>query len=340
MRPGLVVTAAIFLAFAAGAAHAGNKHKKHGKGDKPWADGVSEAEQKKAFKLFDEGNRLMEQQKWVDAEAKFEDAIQHWDHPNIEFNIAVCLMNTKHNLEAYDHIEKALEYGDAPLGTDLYRQALTNKNSLEGFIATIVVKTTQDGVTVTLDGKQMMEGAAEKSQRVEVGQHQIAVSMKGYETDLRNLSLKGGERVVQEITLDPEKVKVKTEVVREGYERRFPFWVPYAVGGGGILIGLIGGGVYYAGYRDMRNFDQAYAEKCPAGCTDAMIPASLKSERSHAQGVGSIGDGLFVAGGIMVVAGAVLVVINRPTKKEESKITPSVNATDTSVTMGISFRFE
>ncbi|MEJ1700710.1 hypothetical protein, partial [Escherichia coli] len=87
----------------------------------------------------------------------------------------------------------------------------------------------------------------------------------------------------------------------------------------------------------MTHYDTALKAACQTGCTADMISPQLKADHSHAIAVGNVGIGMFVGAGIVMVAGGVLAVLNAPVKKEESKITPTVNATDSSVTMGISF---
>lgn len=336
VRPALVAIASLLALCVAVPAFAGHKHDKGKHSDKPWADGVSKADQDKANSLFEEGNKYFEQSKYTEALERFEQAIKLWDHPNIEYNKARCLIKMKRTREAYEAVQKALQYGGAPLGDD-FRSAKEFRETLEGSLAMFVITTTQDGVKVELDGRTVMEGAGKTSERVEAGPHQLVVSMKGFETDSRAMVAKGGETITQEITLDPAKVKIKREVVN--YERRWPYWVPWGTVGGGIALGLIGIPFFVAGTNLMTHFNNQFLTQCPAGC--AQIPANLKPTYDRALRDGHVATGFFVVGSLAVGAGLVLAYLNRPHKIEEHpKIEPDVQVTQHGVTAGFTFTFD
>ena len=56
--------------------------------NKPWAAGVSEAEQKTALVIYKQGNVEFEESRYAQALAKYREALRHWDHPAIHFNMA------------------------------------------------------------------------------------------------------------------------------------------------------------------------------------------------------------------------------------------------------------
>src|ERR1700704_3159630 len=84
--------------------------------DKPWAAGVTPAAQHTALDLYQAGNTYFEQAQYKDALVKYELALQSWDHPQIHYNAAVCLINLDRPVEAYDHLLAAMRFGLAPLG--------------------------------------------------------------------------------------------------------------------------------------------------------------------------------------------------------------------------------
>ena len=100
--------------------------------DKPWAAGVSDAEQQKALAIYREGNAEFEESRYAQALTKYREALKHWDHPAIRFNMAVCLINLQQPLEAFEHLEAGMKYGAAPLGPELYAQGVTYKKLLDG----------------------------------------------------------------------------------------------------------------------------------------------------------------------------------------------------------------
>jgi len=60
-------------------------------GPRPWAQGVSPENQKAALGLFNEGNALLRDSIFPKAAEKYREALTHWDHPAIHYNLAVAL---------------------------------------------------------------------------------------------------------------------------------------------------------------------------------------------------------------------------------------------------------
>ncbi len=298
-------------------AHA-DKHHRHGKqhvdGATPWADGVSKANQKKAFELYDSGNALFGEKKYTDAIVAYEHAIEFWDHPLIEFNLAVCLTNILKPMDAWEHLENALQYGDAALGKETYQLALSQKTLLEASLAQLEVSSDQDGVQVMLDGRELFTGKADKTQHVQPGKHQLVATRKGYETESQALDLPAGQVTKKSIELEPQKVKVT--VHRENYERRWQWWIPWATVGSGVGLALVGTGVYLAARSDIKAYDNAFAafaqKNCPMGCTPSMIPGSLSEQATHARLVSQVGIGFWTGGAIVAAAAGVMAILNRP----------------------------
>ena len=100
-------------------------------GVRPWAQGVSETEQEMARALYLEGNAEFIESRFARALAKYREAIQHWDHPAIRFNMAVCLINLDQPVEAREALERSLSYGSTPLGHDAYTQGTTYRKLLD-----------------------------------------------------------------------------------------------------------------------------------------------------------------------------------------------------------------
>jgi tetratricopeptide (TPR) repeat protein len=93
------VAALAALICAVPQAYADKKSKPKGD-DEPFSQGVSKAKQEQAIALFEEGNKLFEEEKYSDALELYEKAIKKWDHPKIEFNLALCYSQIKKPLEA------------------------------------------------------------------------------------------------------------------------------------------------------------------------------------------------------------------------------------------------
>lgn len=302
----------------------------------PWARGVSEAAQKRALQLFEEGNVFFEREKYTEAVAKYEQALVAWDHPNIRFNMAVCLMNMRQPLVAWEHLKQALRFGDAPLGKQLYADAKTNLAVLESSLGELTVKSTQPDVKIMVDGGQVLAGAGEHTMKLLAGKHQLVATRPGYVTDSRALDLPAGKPVAEQISLVRETVKVE----RENYDRRWKWWLPWAVAGSSVVVGVIGGGVYAGAHSQMNQYDSELAQRCPAGCTEAQIPGSLKSQATSARQKSEVAIGLWGGAGALVLTGGVMAILNRPRKMEERRVEPALTVSRDYVGVGLSLSLD
>lgn len=301
----------------------------------PWSEGVPEAAQKRALQLFGEGNVFFEQAKYTDAVAKYEQALVAWDHPNIRFNIAVCLINMRQPLVAWDHLKQALRFGDAPLGKRLHAEAITYVAVLESSLADLTVTSTQPDVIIQVDGAQVLTGAGAHTMKLLAGRHQLVATRPGYVTDSRALDLPAGTPVAEQIALLPVVVKVKVE--RENYERYWRWWVPWAVTGSSVALGLTGGIVYVAARSQIKQYDRDLAKLCPLGCPESDIPGSLKSRELSARRKSGVAIGLWSGAGALAIAGGVMAMLNRPRKVEEHRVVPALTVSRDYLGAGVSF---
>ncbi|MBC7978492.1 MAG: PEGA domain-containing protein [Myxococcales bacterium] len=338
MKPGLLarsrvalVTQLVLLAVAISTVPSAAAESK--KPATPWSRGVSDAAQKRALKLFGAGNVFFEQAKYTEAVAKYEQALGAWDHPNIRFNIAICLINMRQPLVAWDHLEQALRFGAAPLGRRLHTEAITYRAALESSLAELTVRSTQPGVSVMIDGGKVLTGTKAHTIKLLAGKHQLVATRRGYVTDSRALDLPAGQPVTEEITLVPEVVKIE----RENYERRWRWWAPWAVVGGSLTFGLTGGIVYLSARSEIKQYDRDLAQMCPLGCVDADIPSSLKDHETSARRKSGVAIGLWTGAGALVIAGGVMAILNRPRKIEDNRVVPAVTVSPGYIGAGVTF---
>jgi hypothetical protein len=301
----------------------------------PWSRGVPEAKQQRALQLFREGNVFFEQAKYTEAVARYELALAQWDHPNIRFNMAICLINMRQPLVAWTHLQQALRFGEAPLGKPHHAEALTYVAVLESSLAQVTVKSSQDGLTVMIDGVKALDGPGENAMKLLAGKHQLVATKPGFTTESRALDLEAGKPIVAEVMLLPVAVAVE----RVNYERRWPWWVPWSVAGAGAVLGIVGGGIYVAANKQMESYDNALKAMCPEGCADADIPGDLTAKMNNARRNSGVAIGMWVGGGAMVIAGGVMAVLNRPTRDAHA-VTPMVSVSPDHVGVGLSVALE
>jgi hypothetical protein len=63
-------------------------------GDRPWAKGVSQDQQRAAIALFEAGNGLLKESIFLKAVENYRKALALWDHPGIHYNLALALLNS------------------------------------------------------------------------------------------------------------------------------------------------------------------------------------------------------------------------------------------------------
>ncbi|HEY6173458.1 MAG TPA: tetratricopeptide repeat protein, partial [Kofleriaceae bacterium] len=224
-------------------------------GDRPWANGVPDEEQVAARDLYAAGNDEFAESRFAQALARYKEAIQHWDHPAIRFNMAVCLINLDRLVEASDSLERSLAYGAVVLGNDAYQQGLTYRKLLDTRLAHVKIHCAEPGSVVTLDGKYLFTGPATAEQSLLPGEHQLAATKPGFRTAVVTFTGTAGKRVTYDLhpSLDI------------GPAPRWAYW-KHVLGGGG---GLIAAGVvtYLWGRSDLVDYDRTVDARCPFGCS-------------------------------------------------------------------------
>ncbi|MFT3696267.1 MAG: PEGA domain-containing protein [Kofleriaceae bacterium] len=266
--------------------------------DKPWAAGVSDENQKKALDLYNQGAEKFKVDDFKGAIEIYESALPYWDHPAIRYNLALCQINIDRVVEAYDNLERAMKFGEAPLGHDQWKQAQTYQRMLAGRVAEIQVNA-EPGASVSLDGKPL----AESHQRVLSGDHQIVVEKPRYLTETRAVKAAPGQTVVINITLKP------VASVRE-LHRRWARWVPWTVMGGGLVVAAVGAPFMISASGKYDDYNTATA-MCP--CVKG-TPAGdhLDDLTNQAKLRNNIAVSLFVGGGAIAATGFIMVILNQP----------------------------
>jgi hypothetical protein len=280
--------------------------------EKPWAKGVPESSQKVALQLYQDGNAEFGESRYAQALAKYREALKHWDHPGIRFNMVVCLVNLDQPLEANEHLEKALVFGEAPLGNEAYAQALTYKKLLSGQLARLKVTCTQAQAHVKLDGVQLLVCPGEVTKILVPGAHQLVASKPGLQTQDAPLMLLPGKETLHLVKL--ESIRVNTKLVRRWSAR-----TPWVVFGIGVGTAALGGIAEYLAKQHYETYDRQVAAHCPDGCgpmnpdpAKQAVPADIEAQRTRGRLFNISGVALLGAGGAVAVAGLVAVYLNQP----------------------------
>jgi len=297
---------------------------------------VPAAEQAVALEIYKAGNAEFEESRYAQALAKYREALQHWDHPGIRFNMAVCLVHLDRPLEALEHLEQALKYGDAPIGAEMHSQGLTYRKLLLGQLAHVTVKCQAKAANVTFDGQPLMECPGEAKKLVTPGPHQVVASKPGFLTQAAPLVLLPGKEHVHVVELAPIGAKLV---------RRWKARTPWIVVGAGGALAALGGVSLYLARSEYDTYDQLLAAQCPSGCNSEMpegmrevradtLAHERKGKIANIAGVSLLGVGCAVA-----IAGLVGVYLNLPRSVVEQApaITPAASSTGAGATLSWTF---
>lgn len=278
---------------------------------RPWAVGVSLENQRFALKKFQEGNQQLNDGLFPAAVKLYREALTKWDHPAIHYNLALALLNLDQPIEVYDSLQSAIKYGADPLEKDKFEHAKEYMLLVEKQLATIDVSCSKPGAQISVDGKVVFTVAEDGKvghyvSRVKIGKHTFVAEKPGYNAQVDAPFIGPGETYRLELTL-----YTSDELTR--YKRQWDNkYIPYAVLGGGVAIGVVGALLELSANSSYKDYDTAVA-KCNTdssskGCTNGGSVADLRESGDQKRTLGYVGYGV---AGAAVLTGAVLLYVNR-----------------------------
>ena len=126
-----------------------------------------------AWQLFTEGNADLGESRFAQALTKYREAIGHWDHPAIRFNMAICPIHLEQFVEAKDHLERGIAYGAAALGEDAYLAGDSYRELFDLQITRLTIVCREPGAQISLDGEYLFTGPGEEMRYVLRGEHLV-----------------------------------------------------------------------------------------------------------------------------------------------------------------------
>jgi hypothetical protein len=273
--------------------------------DRPWVKGVSQADQNAAGELFREGNGLLKESLFVQAAAKYREALRHWDHPGIHYNLALALLNLDQPVEVYTHLQEAVKYGPPPLDTDKFEHATRYRALIEAQLSRVEVKCKQSGAAVTMDGKALFTGPGQYEGLVRAGQHTIVAARSGYLTVEKTPMLLPGEKT----TLD---LKMYTAEQLTRYKRRWSQALPIGLLVTGIVIAGGGGIMHWQANEQFKQYDTGVTTCSAGNALGGCNPmGALARKLTTGQALQATAFTAYGVGGALVVVGGVLTYLNR-----------------------------
>ncbi len=285
----------------------------------PWNQGVNNETREAARAVFLEGNRLFKIPLFAQAVEKYTEALSQWKHPAFYFNLALAQLNLGQELEAHQSLEQALKYGAEPLGSEQFQEAKKQLEEVERQLGRIHVTCKTRGAEVTLDGATLFTGPGTYEGWVKANSHELTAKKQGYLSEARRVTISSGK--LQDIVL---KLITLSEAAETG--RRWPVWKPWSVVAAGATIAAAGGVLHALSSRNFNDYDAKFL-KLPCvtmpnledpGCAKDAIPSDLNAQLNLARHEQAIAVGGYIAGGSLIAAGVVLVLLNRPRLMEQA----------------------
>jgi hypothetical protein len=267
---------------------------------------VSADDEKAALIAFRQANEQLNDGFFKKAAEKYREALSHWNHPAIHYNLALALINLDQPVDVFDELTKAMAYGAEPLDNkEKFDHAKEYMRLVEGQLANIEVSCDKIGAKVSVDGKEVFVAPGKFTQKVRVGKHTFYADKQGYNARINAPFIGPGETFRVEL-----KLYTAEELTR--YRRKWQnSWFPYVVMGAGAVVGLAAGGIELSAQSsyDQFNTKVAACNTATAGCpTNTPGITSLRDSGDTKRTIGYVGYGI---AGAAIATGAALLWINR-----------------------------
>ena len=270
--------------------------------DRPWAEGVPSKEQKAAKQIFDDANTQMEKLQWRAAITEYGQALGHWDHPAIHYNMALAHLALEEPIEAHKHLEKAIAYGPDPLHEDNYRHAKEYLALVKKQLAKVEVSCDVPGAVVRMDRTVLFRAPGVYRGIVLRGEHTFTASRSGYVTRVIPRVLTPGDTNVVELRL-------YTWGQLHPTHRQFRPWIPLtATGAGTVLLGA-GAFLTLGANNTARAYDREVDQACASPPCPPVRSATDLQDRANVLRTGATVS--YVAGGAALATGLTLLLFNR-----------------------------
>jgi tetratricopeptide (TPR) repeat protein len=283
---------------------------------------------KNARNKFMEGAAYIKQEKYKKALEAFENSYAIVPKANALFNIGMCQKALLRYGDAIRTFKKLLAVSGTKMDPRLKRNAHEDLFMLERLVGRLYLEGAPKGTVVIIDEHRVSTASPDEPFLLGPGTHEISVSKDGYKEFSVNVNIASDSDVVVRVSLKPKKnklmdtIKVKeklTSSTREHDKKPTRIFISGIVAGG-MGLGGIAVGVYFARkYSDdlKKANDAADRFKMNNNPIDQNTYDDFKEKKKPADTAGMVAG--FVAGGVLVVTGAILMAVGIVSKKKSDK---------------------
>jgi hypothetical protein len=272
---------------------------------RPWARGVSPADQAAAATLFQEGNAQLENSLFLNAIERYEQALKLWGHPAIHYNMALALVHLNEPLKLHEHLTKALHYDGQPLDAAKIARMQDLLRLVERQLVRVRISCDVPGASVRMNGKELFVAPGRHEAWVLPDDYTFTIVKEGYPPNERKRTAGAGE----EVALD-YRLYTQEEMTR--YHRPWPAWRPWAVVGIGVALTGSGLLLHNMATDKYRSFDAAVTHCSRTNNNRGCLPTpEMLNEQSRGNTFQNAALGAFSVGGATLALGVTLAYFNR-----------------------------
>ncbi len=288
-----------------------------------WREGVSREDAEQARRLFAEGNALVKESVFVPAIEKYEQALEHWDHPSIHYNLSLALLNLEQPLRLREHLVLALKYEGKPLSEEKIRRARQYLNLVEKQLSHVVINCKHRGATVKVDDREVIQAPGVHDEYYLPGRYQVVASASGYVQSKRDLNVVPGETTSMDLRLYTEEEWTR-------YKRMWSPIGPILATASGVVVAGGGGLMFWLGGNQVHSEDDRLNELCgTTGCD-----GDETKRKKTGQVLQRVGIVTMATGGVAAIVGGILMYVNRKIPYRED---PEANKLKLSPVVGPEF---
>lgn len=163
-----------------------------------WADAKQDAE-----KQFRAGVSLQKVEDFEAAISAFDSSLRLYPTKGAWFNLANCLRATHRYPEALTALERLQQDFGSELVDPMRSTVEMQVAELENLTATLAIQVDQPGADIAIDGRSIGKAPLAAPIRLGLGDHEVRVSLEGFETAVVAVNLGPAQAASTKVTLAP-----------------------------------------------------------------------------------------------------------------------------------------
>ena len=207
-------------------------------------------------------------------------------------------------------LEQYLSEGGAEVPVARQEQVRKDLAALALKIGTLRMKVTEADAEVLVDDHTLGKSPLPSAVRIDAGDHRIRVEKEGYKSEIRTITLVGGEELLVEVKLDRLKFGGEQPIVPQQHSA-IPMWVGWGVTAALGIGGGVTGALAIGSSHDLRDIrDQ------PNASASARDDAYDKTRT-----LGTVSTVLVIGAGVGAVVSTYLTIVHIGARKREAAAT-------------------